>query len=74
MEENLNDIQDKLIQIHSLAYLLKVFPLGETQLVDNNSNGISDPLLSIAEIIMEKTEDCLEKVEVIENKLNEHET
>lgn len=62
------------MQIHSLAYLLKVFPLGEAQLVDNNSNGISDPLLSIAEIIMEKTEDCLEKVEVIENKLNEHET
>lgn len=69
MEENLNDLQDKLMQIYSLAYLLKVFPLGEAQLVDNNSNRISDPLLSIAEIIMEKTEDCLNKAGVIESKL-----
>jgi hypothetical protein len=74
MKENLNDIQDKLMQIHALAYLLKVFPLGESQLVDENSNKISDPLLSIAEIIMEKSELCIKKAEVIENKLNEHET
>jgi hypothetical protein len=33
---------------------------------------ISVPLLSIAEIIMEKSELCLKKAEVIETKLNEH--
>lgn len=73
MKENLNDIQENLLHIHSLASVLfgayeKYVEIGELP-----NNEIRNPILSIAEIIMEKSKACLLKAEVIENKLDKHE-
>jgi hypothetical protein len=71
MKNNVDVIRDNLFHIHSLANLLT----GKYQeLLDsktNDSTHISNPILSISEMITEKTESCLTTVEDIENKLNE---
>lgn len=70
MKKSLSVIQGNLFHIHSMAYLL----VGLYQeKVDNkeldDSNNISSPFLSIAEMIMEKSKDCLDKAEIIEGEL-----
>ena len=66
MKENLNDIYENLVQIHSLALVL----FGAYEKHDNIDecfpNARKNPVLSISEIIMEKSEICLEKVDLIE--------
>lgn len=74
MKNNVNVIRDNLFHIHSLANLLA----GKYQeLLDsktNDSTHISSPILSISEMITEKTESCLTTLECLENKLNKLKT
>lgn len=72
MQQNLNEAQGLLFQIHSMADLLvgKYQELADNKAI-NESNMISSPILSIAEIITEKAEACLNKLELIEASMNE---
>lgn len=72
MKEKLNDINNDLFHIHSLAYLL----VGLYQeKVDNkeldDSNNISSPLLSIAEMIMEKSKACLNRMDLVDGEMQD---
>lgn len=73
MEKKLNDIQNNLYHIHSLADLF----IGKYQeMVDNNQiveplDAPSSPLLSIAEMIMEKSKACLNAADIIDSKFQE---
>jgi hypothetical protein len=73
--ESLNDIQNDLYHIHSLGYLLvgRYQEMVDAKQIIENLDEPSSPLLSIAEIIMEKTKSCIDKADVIDNKLSERE-
>jgi len=78
MEEKLIDIKNSLFHIHALSHVL----IGiYTELMScneiNEANNLSlerTSLLSISEMITEKTDFCLGKLEKVENKLNELKT
>jgi len=57
MKENLNDIQSDLFHIHSLANLLvgKYQEMVDSKQIIEPLDEASSPLLSIAEMIMEKS-------------------
>jgi hypothetical protein len=73
MKKNLNDIQNDLYHIHSLANLF----VGKYQeMIDNKQlieplDEASSPLLSIAEMIMEKSKACLDAADIIDGKFQE---
>jgi light-regulated signal transduction histidine kinase (bacteriophytochrome) len=68
----INDIQNDLYHIHSMADLLvgKYQEMVDSEVI-NESDMISSPILSIAEIITEKTEKCLNQLGMIEASMRE---
>lgn len=73
MKENLNNVQNDLYHIHSLANLLvgKYQEMVDVKQIIENLDEASSPLLSIAEMIMEKSKACLEAVDKIDGKFQE---
>lgn len=59
-ERVLSQVQNALFHIHSVAAIIEDIGLDRDE---NTENGTSNPLLSLAQIIMEKAEFCLEKIE-----------
>jgi len=72
MTQQINEVQGMLYQIHSMADLLvaKYQELVASEVI-NEKEMISSPILSIAEIITEKAEACLDKLNLIESSINE---
>ncbi|MBN2569987.1 MAG: hypothetical protein JXB42_11210 [Deltaproteobacteria bacterium] len=65
IEEKLNDVQSALYQIHGLTDLLEA--AGE-QFAGPVFNKLSDPLASLAQVIREKTQHCLDLLEDVEKQ------
>ena len=74
MIANLSEIQGNLYHIHSLADLFigKYQEMVDSKQIIESLDAPSSPLLSIAEMIMEKSENCLDKANVLESIIREH--
>jgi len=74
MEKNLNELQNDLFHIHSLADLL----IGKYQeMIDNKQiieplGSPSSPLFSVAEMIMEKSKNCIDKADIMDAIIQQH--
>ncbi len=69
----LNDIQNDLYHIHSLADLFigKYQEMVDSKQIIEPLDEASSPLLSIAEMIMEKSKACLDNADIIDSKFQE---
>jgi len=74
MEKNLNDLQSDLFHIHSLADLLigQYQKMKDAKQIIEPSGEPSSPLFSIAEMIMEKSKNCLDKADIMDAIIQQH--
>ncbi len=62
-KKNFEQIQTALFHIHSIADMIENNSLGENAVITNTENKISNSLLSLAQIIKEKAEFCIIKID-----------
>ena len=73
MKEKLNDINNDLFHIHSLANLLvgKYQEMVDAKQIIEDLDEASSPLLSIAEMIMEKSKACLNRMDLVDCEMQD---
>jgi hypothetical protein len=73
MKEKLNDINNDLFHIHSLADLLigKYQEMVDAKQLIEPLDEASSPLLSIAEMIMEKSKACLNRMDLVDGEMQD---
>ena len=73
MKEKLNDINNDLFHIHSLANLLvgKYQEMVDAKQIIEDLDEASSPLLSIAEMIMEKSKTCLNRMDLVDDEMQD---
>jgi transcription termination factor Rho len=74
MEHNLNKIQNDLFHIHSLANLLigKYQEMIDAKQIIEPLDEPSSPLFSVAEMIMEKSKNCIDKADIMDAIIQQH--
>jgi len=70
--KKLDDLRDELFHVNSLSFFLYQNDIAKEELgFDTTSNLRGNPILCVAEIIMEKTASCLKKIDEIEHAILE---